>query len=316
MKSIFYCGLISFICFMYSCATVTQPSVVLLDSQSQQISKSLQGSDKILKRKVAIGRFSNETKYGKSMFADASYNMGKQAMDILSARLVASEKFIMLERTDLDVINKEMEMNNLKSLNIGADYLIIGSISEFGRNVTGEVGVFSRSKSQNAYAKVNIRLVDVYTGQLLYSEEGEGEAFAESSTVMGAGSRSGYDSSLNDKAISAAISKLVNNLIENLTEKPWRSYILDIQGSDILISGGKSQGISIGDVFGVYQKGKKITNAQTGMEIELPGKLIDKIIIINLIGNNINDEISFANSLSADLQISEPNNYYIEEISD
>ena len=316
MKSIFYCGLISFICFMYSCATVTQPSVVLLDSQSQQISKSLQGSDKILKRKVAIGRFSNETKYGKSMFADASYNMGKQAMDILSARLVASEKFIMLERTDLDVINKEMEMNNLKSLNIGADYLIIGSISEFGRNVTGEVGVFSRSKSQNAYAKVNIRLVDVYTGQLLYSEEGEGEAFAESSTVMGAGSRSGYDSSLNDKAISAAISKLVNNLIENLTEKPWRSYILDIQGSEILISGGKSQGISIGDVFGVYQKGKKITNPQTGMEIELPGKLIDKIIIINLIGNNINDEISFANSLSGDLQISEPNNYYIEEISD
>jgi len=301
---------------MYSCATVTQPSVVLLDSQSQQISKSLQGSDKILKRKVAIGRFSNETKYGKSMFADASYNMGKQAMDILSARLVASEKFIMLERTDLDVINKEMEMNNLKSLNIGADYLIIGSISEFGRNVTGEVGVFSRSKSQNAYAKVNIRLVDVYTGQLLYSEEGEGEAFAESSTVMGAGSRSGYDSSLNDKAISAAISKLVNNLIENLTEKPWRSYILDIQGSEILISGGKSQGISIGDVFGVYQKGKKITNPQTGMEIELPGKLIDKIIIINLIGNNINDEISFANSLSGDLQISEPNNYYIEEISD
>ena len=174
MKSIFYCGLIFFICFMYSCATVTQPSVVLIDSQSQQISKSLQGSDKILKRKVAIGRFSNETKYGKSMFADASYNMGKQAMDILSARLVASEKFIMLERTDLDVINKEMKMNNLKSLNIGADYLIIGSISEFGRNVTGEVGVFSRSKSQNAYAKVNIRLVDVYTGQLIYSEEGEG----------------------------------------------------------------------------------------------------------------------------------------------
>ena len=316
MKSIFYCGLISFICFMYSCATVTQPSVIVMDSQNQQISKSLQCSDKILKRKVAIGRFSNETKYGKSMFADASYNMGKQAMDILSARLVASEKFILLERTDLDVINKEMEMNNLKSLNIGADYLIIGSISEFGRNVTGEVGVFSRSKSQNAYAKVNIRLVDVYTRQLLYSEEGEGEAFAESSTVMGAGSRSGYDSSLNDKAISAAISKLVNNLIENLTEKPWRSYILDIQGSDILISGGKSQGISIGDVFGVYQKGKKVTNPQTGMEIELPGKLIGKIKINNLIGNNINDEISFANSLSGDLQLSEPNYYYIEEISD
>jgi len=205
-------------------------------------------------------------------------------------------------------------MNNLNNLNIPADYLILGSISEFGRNTTGKVGAFSRSKKQTAYAKVNIRLVDVSTGQIIYSEEGSGEAFSEVGTVFGAGSRAGYDSTLNDKVISAAISKLVNNIIENLTEKPWRSYILDVQENAILIAGGKSQGIKIGDIFNVYKKGGVVTNPQTGMKIELPGDLVGSIKVTQTMGNNINDEICFTVSTANPINIDDLKNYYVEEI--
>ena len=63
---------------------------------------------KTLKRKVAIGRFSNETQYGKGIFYDRENDpMRKQAMDILSSKLAASGKFILLERDDLDVLVKE-----------------------------------------------------------------------------------------------------------------------------------------------------------------------------------------------------------------
>ena len=209
--------LISFYCFStFSCTTITPPVVIPVETNKQTVSKSIEKSRKpFIKRKVAIGRFTNETNYGKGFFDKSNENtIGRQAMDILSTRLTQSEKFIMLEREDMDLINSELKMNNLNNLNIAADYLIIGSISEFGRNTTGEVGVFSRTKKQSAYAKVNIRLVDVSTGQLIYSEEGAGEAFSEVGTVLGAGTRAGYDSSLNDKVISAAISKLVNNIIE------------------------------------------------------------------------------------------------------
>ena len=65
-------------------------------------------SDKTIKRKVAIGRFSNETQYGKGIFYDKENDpMGKQAMDILSAKLAQSGKFILLERSDLDLLVKE-----------------------------------------------------------------------------------------------------------------------------------------------------------------------------------------------------------------
>ena len=52
-------------------------------------------TEKTIKRKVAIGRFSNETQYGKGIFYDKENDpMGKQALDILSSKLAQSEKFI------------------------------------------------------------------------------------------------------------------------------------------------------------------------------------------------------------------------------
>jgi curli biogenesis system outer membrane secretion channel CsgG len=299
------------------CVTVTNPTIVPVEANKPVISKTIENQPKhFIKRKVAIGRFTNETNYGKGFFDKSSeHGIGRQAMDILSARLAASEKFIMLEREDIDLINSELEMNNLGNLNIAADYLILGSISEFGRNTTGEVGVFSRTKKQTAFAKVNIRLVDVSTGQVIYSEEGAGEAFSEVGTVFGAGSRAGYDSSLNDKVISAAISKLVNNIIENLTEKPWRSYILNILDKKIIIAGGKTQGINVGDTFNIFKKGDVVTNPQTGMKIELPGEHIGKIKITETVGTNINDEICFAKSVENKIDISDFSKYYVEEIS-
>ena len=61
-----------------------------------------------IKRKVAIGRFSNETQYAKGMFYDRENDpMRKQALDILSSKLAASGKFILLEREDLDILVQE-----------------------------------------------------------------------------------------------------------------------------------------------------------------------------------------------------------------
>ena len=101
-----------------------------------------------LKRKVAIARFSNETSYAKGLFYDKNNDpMGKQAVDILSTKLASSGKFILLERQDYQLIKDELKIaDNEGFQEIGADYLIIGSITEFGRKNVGESKVFSRRK--------------------------------------------------------------------------------------------------------------------------------------------------------------------------
>lgn len=286
IKNLLCCTLVVFVCFVFmflqGCATVQKADIQQVPMEKPQISKTKvaeQTGKRYLKRKVAIARFSNETVYGQGFWVDENKDrIGKQASDILSAKLAATDRFILLERTDIDKINKELNMGKLSNLNITADYLIIGSVSEFGRKTVSDVGIFSRVKKQEARAKVNIRLVDVRTGQIVYSEEGEGEAFSEAGSVMGVGSRAEYDSTLNEKAIGAAISKLTSNVIENLLHNPWRSYILSYENDGYLIAGGKSQGVAVNDMFGVYKRGKAVRNPQTGMMIELPAQLVPNCI--------------------------------------
>ena len=98
-------------------------------------------ASKVIKRKVAIGRFSNETQYAKGIFYDKENDpMGKQALDILSAKLAASGKFILLERGDLATLLEEAKKSEDGLSTIGADYMIIGSITEFGRKNVGKSG--------------------------------------------------------------------------------------------------------------------------------------------------------------------------------
>lgn len=234
-------------------------------------------------------------------------------MDILSAKLTATDKFILLERVDLSALAKEKEVGKLNADNIAADYLILGSVSEFGRKTTSDVGVFSRNKKQTAYAKVNIRLVDVSTSRILYSEEGEGEAFSEAGTVLGVGNTADYDATLNDKVISAAIGKLVNNIVEHLLDKPWRSYLLSFEDNNYIIAGGALQGIKEGDTFTVYKHGNKVMNPQTNTEIELPGKAVGKIKVNSLVKGDISTEISICDKLSGEVPTTDFKNYYIEE---
>ena len=265
--------------------------------------------DKTIKRKVAIGRFTNETQYGKGLFYDKENDpMRKQALDILSSKLAQSGKFILLEREDLDVLVKEAGGSMNK---IGADYIILGSITEFGRKNEGHEQVFSSTKTQTVEAGVSIRLVETATGLIIYSDEAKGYAETTSKQTLGIGGTAGFDATLSDKAISAALSQLVENIINKCMDKPWRSYILAEDSGSYIIAGGASQGLAAGDKFNVYKKGRKVKNPQTGMEIELPGTLIGVVTVQTCIGDTPESEISFCTYNGEDIDEEHLDNYFI-----
>lgn len=309
MKHFFLFVLLTFCIDAYS-----QSNAEIVEAPNQT---ALNASGRVLKRKVAIGRFSNETQYAKGIFYDKENDpMGKQALDILSAKLAASNKFLLLERSDLALLLEEAKKGESNLSSIGADYLIIGSLTEFGRKETGTSRVFTSSKTQTVEASVAIRLVDVSTGLIIYSDEGKGVAELSTKTTMGLGGRAGYDATLSDKAISEAIGQLVENIINKCTDKPWRTYFLTFDDDAIMIAGGKSQGLHEGDKFVVKSKGKKVKNPQTGVMIELPGKEVGHINIITSAGETPETEfsvVSFEGNADA-IDKSQLTNYYIEEI--
>ena len=242
------------------------------------------------KRKVAIGRFSNETNYGRSLLNDAELDrIGKQASDMLASRLVLSGQFIVLERPDLTKVQREQALGGAAGL-VGADTLIMGSVTEFGRSIGGKTGFLSSTKEQIAKAKVDVRLVDVKTSHAYFSANGAGEARTEVGEVAGFGSRSEYDATLNDRAIAAAVSDVIDRLVSRLGERPWRTDILEIQGQQVFISGGKSQGLKAGDELAVMEFGRTVKSAQSGFDVTLPPTLVAVLRVASTFGDTETNE--------------------------
>jgi hypothetical protein len=213
--------------------------------------------------------------------------LAAQAADMLTARLADSGKFMLFERADLDVLGREQEIaGGAGGQLVGVDSLIIGSVTEFGRKVEGKSGFLNSQTRQIATAAVEIRLVDVQTGRVFFSAVGKGSATVETKEVAGFGSQAGYDSTLNDKAISAAISDLMTKLIQRLDERRWSTDVLKVQGDQLFVSGGPSQGLRVGDRFRVERRGEVVTSGQSGLPIRLPGRPVAVIEVIGFFGDD------------------------------
>lgn len=294
-----------------SYAASAQRKVEIVETPIQTV----QDEGMVLKRKVAIGRFSNETQYAKGIFYDKENDpMGKQALDILSAKLASSGKFLLLERSDLASLLEECQKGSTTASTIGADYMIIGSITEFGRKNTGKNGVFSSQKTQTVEAAVAIRLVDVSTGLIIYSDEAKGSAELTTKTTMGVGGQASYDATLSDKAISEAIGQLVENIINKCTNSPWKTYFLSCDSDATLIAGGNSQGIKEGMEFKIKTQGKKVKNPQTGIMVTLPGKEVGTVKVLMTGGDTPETEYSFVEINSSEsIDSNNMSNFIIEQ---
>lgn len=174
---------------------------------------------------VAISRFTNESVYGSGLFTDQSGDrIGKQAADILSRHLMATQRFNVVERQDINKLKSEADLmgiseSEFKKNLMGADALIIGSVAELGRDTTGGVWLIGKEKTQRARARVVLRLVDPKTGLAFYSQEGIGEASLSSTSTLGFGGTAGFDSTLEGKAIDAAIVNMLNNVVMTLDSR-------------------------------------------------------------------------------------------------
>lgn len=255
-----------------------------------------------LKRKIALGRITNETSYGQSLLRDRHDDpLGKQVADLMSKALTESGAYLVFERPDIGRIQAEGRLTDTKLNLIGVDALIIGSLTEFGRKAIGATGFVSSSKRQVAFAKVDIRVVDVNTGHVFFATSGAGEASTETASTFGFGSQASYDGTLNDAAIRQAVAEAVNRLSMEMSGRPWQTYLLKVDGNRIFMGGGKSQGVKPGMQFSVQTQGEQVKSPQTGAMVTLPGQAIAQIRVDALFGDSELNEGAVASITSGSL---------------
>jgi curli biogenesis system outer membrane secretion channel CsgG len=317
MKKFGYLLMIAGTGLLAACATVSERPVAVEapvpQKQLQQAQiEAQQPAAKRYKRKVAIARFTNESNYGRTLMTDQDYDrIGKQASDMLASKLIKSNNFVVFERTDLGKVQKEQIIAGEAGL-IGVDALIIGSVTEFGRSITGKSGFLSSTKVQTARAKVDVRIVDVKTGQAFFSATGAGDASTESGEIAGFGSSAEYDATLNDRAISAAISDMIDKLVSSLEERSWKTDVLQVQGGQVFISGGSRQGLKIGDTLQIMKKGKAVKSQQSGFDINLPPQKVAVIRVSGFFGDSENNEGSVCEIVSGTVDPASLKTIYVE----
>lgn len=173
---------------------------------------------------ISVGKFENRSTFQRGIFSDGVDRLGNQATTILVTHLQQSNRFSVLDRTNMKEIEAEAGIKGQRQQLKGADYVVTGDVTEFGRKAVGDhqlFGILGRGKSQIAYAKVNLNIVNVNTSEVVYSVQGAGEFSLSNREVIGFGGTAGYDSTLNGKVLDLAIREAVNNLVAGIDHGAW-----------------------------------------------------------------------------------------------
>lgn len=289
--------------------TAEEQRTAQLEAQEAAAPKQL-----ALKRKIAVGRLSNETNYGRSLLRQNDEDrLGSKVTDMFLQALANSESFLVFERPDISLLNEEANLSGQEVNIVGVDTLVIGSLTQFGRATTGERGFLSSSKKQEATATVDIRLVDVSSSRVFESVTGSGISSTEHARTMGFGSSARYDGSLNDQAIAAAVTAAVDKMTRLYMAKPWTADILGQEDGMLFISGGESQGVQPGMVFNVEARGSQVKSQTSGTIITLPGKSVAKIKVVSLFGDDVLNQGAAAMVTNGSIEGYELNELFVKE---
>jgi len=173
---------------------------------------------------LSVGKFDNRSTFMRGIFSDGVDRLGNQAKTILIAHLQQTNRFSVLERDNLAEAAQEAGFAK-KAQNIkGADYIVTGDVSEFGRKEVGDqqlFGILGRGKSQVAYAKVSLNIVNVQTSEVVYSTQGAGEYSLSEREILGFGTTASYDSTLNGKVLDLAIRDAVSKTVTDINNGVW-----------------------------------------------------------------------------------------------
>lgn len=178
-----------------------------------------------VKAPISIGKFDNRSSFQKGIFSDGEDRLGNQAKTILTTHLQQTGRFSVLNRTNLSELKQEANIKGSAQALKGANYVITGDVTEFGRKEVGDrqlFGILGRGKEQVAYAKVNLNVVDVRSSEVVYSAQGAGEYALSQREIIGFGGTASYDSTLNGKVLDLAIREAVNNLVAGVEQGAWR----------------------------------------------------------------------------------------------
>ncbi len=203
------------------CAATEQSRTVEIPRVAAATAPAYQGP----RAPISVGKFDNRSSFMRGVFSDGTDRLGSQSKVILISHLQQTNRFSVLDRDNLEEGRQEAQLRAAGQAIRGADFLVTGAVSEFGRKEVGDkqlFGLLGRGKSQVAYAKVTLNIVNPLTSEVVYSVQGAGEYSLSEREVLGFGSTASYDATLNGKVLDLAIREAINSLVSGIDSGAWK----------------------------------------------------------------------------------------------
>jgi curli biogenesis system outer membrane secretion channel CsgG len=272
------------------------------------------------KKRVAILDFDYGTvqQYVYGMY-QSNQDVGKGITDLLVDKLVADGKYSVIERKAMDRILAEQNFSNSDRANpataakigqiLGVDAIIMGSITKFGSDDKqktygglgggrfGLGGAGIKKSESKAVCGITARLVDINTGEILASVQGQGESKRSGTSLIGGGVGSGgggvggfdthssnFRQTLIGEAVTLAVSDVGAKLDDSSASLPTRKVevsgvVADVSGNTLIINVGSKTGLKVGDNLEISHAGRQIKDPATGKVLKtITTKIGDAVV--------------------------------------
>ena len=233
------------------------------------------------KRKVAILDFENNTTYKDEKIGEA---VAKKLSDKLETtqRVVALDKTVvseMLKRESFkfESLSDPSAMKRARQ-SLGIQAFALGTVTDVSL-LSSKASETSDEEVAFATAKVEIRLIDASTGNLLKTFIGRSPIFGTKET----GEYSRGKAVI--KAIDFGLDDIMEGFLRQLDLLDWTTTIAKVEGENIYLNAGKLSGIRIGDTLEVFEPGKEIFHPTTNLSLGwTTGKLKGAVKVTDLFG--------------------------------
>ncbi|HSA93121.1 MAG TPA: CsgG/HfaB family protein [Terriglobales bacterium] len=271
------------------------------------------------KKRVAVMDFDYATvQSGVAAIFGTNVDVGKGIADILVNNLVKSGTYSVIERKALDKILAEQNFSNSDRADpssaaklariLGVDAMIIGSITQFGRddkntNVGGAgfgrvFGLGGVSKKEaKAVVGINARVISTETAEILAVAEGKGESTRGGTSLIGAGggwggagagafdmSSSNFANTILGEAVHKAVDSVSHQLDQEADKLPTHvvkveGLVADATGGTLILNVGSRAGVKVGDQLEVRRVTREVKDPSTGKVLR---RIADKVGMVTV----------------------------------
>jgi curli biogenesis system outer membrane secretion channel CsgG len=274
------------------------------------------------KPRVAVMNFDYATvRSGSAAIFGTDLDIGKGISDLLVGKLVKDGVFSVIERKALDAVMTEQNLSNSDRFDsnsaakvgrlLGVDVIIIGSITQFGRDdnttnlgggvvggITGRFGVGGIGRRQSkAVVGISARIVNTDTGEILAAVTGNGESKRSGTTLLGSGGSSGgaaggavdmnssnFAETILGEAVGQAVVSVASQLQAESARVPVRvvkidGLVADVNGDTLILNVGSKAGVKVGDRLALVRTGREIRDPATGKVIRRTEESLGEVVI-------------------------------------